>query len=101
LRTDQVKIYKFAADGSGEVIAEFIHQQNLPYLVRLHFPGNDVPLSAKEMFLLTRQRSIVSAKNGKSLLTENIHYLQLHPYHIQYLKAMGVKYFLVVPIHRI
>ncbi|MEO3705780.1 hypothetical protein [Trichormus azollae] len=80
----------------------------------LHFPANDVPLSAKEMFLLTRQRSIVdvtmgmiglsllkSAENGKSLLTENIHYRQLDPHHIQYLKAMGVKYFLVVPIHRI
>jgi hypothetical protein len=44
---------------------------------------------------------LVSAKNGKSLLTENIHYPQLDPYHIQHLKAMGVKYFLVVPIHRI
>lgn len=111
LGTDRVKIYRFASDGSGEVIAESIHQQNLPSLLGLHFPANDIPASAKEMFLLTRQRSIVdvtkgiiglsplkSAKNGKSLLTENIHYRQLDPCHIQYLKAMGVESSLVVPI---
>ncbi|WP_338026886.1 hypothetical protein [Trichormus azollae] len=64
LRTDRVKIYKFAADRSGEVIAESIHHQNLPSLLGLHFPANDIPSSAKEMFLLMRQRSIVDVTKG-------------------------------------
>ncbi|WP_353930504.1 GAF domain-containing protein [Okeanomitos corallinicola TIOX110] len=111
LRTDRVKIYRFAADGSGEVIAESIHQQQLPSLLGLHFPAADIPESAREMFLLTRQRSIVdvsagiiglsplkSARNGKSLRTQNIHYRQVDPCHIQYLEAMGVLSSLVVPI---
>ncbi|MBK1988536.1 GAF domain-containing protein [Sphaerospermopsis aphanizomenoides BCCUSP55] len=111
LGTDRVKIYRFHADGSGEVIAESIDQQSLPSLLGLHFPASDIPASAKEMFLLARQRSIVdvtqgtiglsplkSAKDGKPLLTENIYYRQLDPCHIQYLKAMGVQSSLVVPI---
>jgi light-regulated signal transduction histidine kinase (bacteriophytochrome) len=111
LGTDRVKIYRFDADGSGEVIAESIHQQRLPSLLGLHFPANDIPLSAREMFLLARQRSIVdvaagiiglsplkSATSGKALLTQNIHYRQVDPCHIQYLKAMGVQSSLVVPI---
>ncbi|MEA5576077.1 GAF domain-containing protein [Anabaena sp. UHCC 0451] len=111
LRTDRVKIYRFDKDGSGEVIAESIHQQRLPSLLGLHFPANDIPQSAIEMFLLARQRSIVdvatgiiglsplkSAKNGKTLLTQNINYRQVDPCHIQYLQAMGVESSLVVPI---
>ncbi|TAE54340.1 MAG: GAF domain-containing protein [Nostocales cyanobacterium] len=111
LGTDRVKIYRFSADGSGEVIAESIYQQNLPSLLGLHFPAADIPESAREMFLITRQRSIVdvaagiiglsplkSATNGKSLNTQNIHYRQVDPCHIQYLEAMGVMSSLVVPI---
>lgn len=111
LKTDRVKIYRFATDGSGEVIAESIYQQRLPSLLGLNFPASDIPPSAREMFLLARQRSIVdvaagiiglsplkSAENGKPLLTQNIHYRQVDPCHIQYLKAMGVQSSLVVPI---
>ncbi|TAF05945.1 MAG: GAF domain-containing protein, partial [Nostocales cyanobacterium] len=111
LGTDRVKIYRFEADGSGEVIAESIYQQRLPSLLGLHFPANDIPLAAREMFLLARQRSIVdvatgiiglsplkSEKDGKTLLIQNIHYRQVDPCHIQYLKAMGVQSSLVVPI---
>ncbi|MGM3305514.1 GAF domain-containing sensor histidine kinase [Anabaena sp. WFMT] len=111
LRTDRVKIYRFDTDGSGEVIAESIHNNCLPSLLGLHFPATDIPVSAKEMFLLTRQRSIVdvtagtiglsplkSAKSGKPLPTENIYYRQADPCHLQYLKAMGVKSSFAVPI---
>jgi light-regulated signal transduction histidine kinase (bacteriophytochrome) len=111
LKTDRVKIYRFDSDGSGEVIAESIDQQRLPSLLGLHFPADDIPKSARELFLLARQRSIVdvsagiiglsplkSVKNGKSLITENIHYRQVDPCHIKYLEAMGVNSSLVVPI---
>lgn len=111
LATDRVMVYRFDADGSGEVIAESIHEGNLPSLLGLHFPAEDIPLEAREMFLLARQRTIVdvvSQKIGVSPLesqdtqqlleTENIYYRQVDPCHIQYLKAMGVQSSLVVPI---
>jgi light-regulated signal transduction histidine kinase (bacteriophytochrome) len=111
LNTDRVKVYKFDPDGSGEVIAESIHEQRLPSLLGLHFPANDIPLEAREMFLLAQQRSIVnvsrqeiglsplkSLETGKSLLSDNIYYRQVDPCHIQYLQAMGVESSFVVPI---
>jgi light-regulated signal transduction histidine kinase (bacteriophytochrome) len=111
LNTDRVKVYKFDPDGSGEVIAESIHEQRLPSLLGLHFPESDIPLEAREMFLLAQQRSIVdvtggkiglsplvSTETGNSLLDDNIHYRQVDPCHIQYLQAMGVQSSLVVPI---
>ena len=111
LNTDRVKVYKFDPDGSGEVIAESIHKQQLPSLLGLHFPENDIPPESREMFLLAQQRSIIdvsrgqiglspliSRDTGKSLLSENIYYRQVDPCHIQYLQAMGVQSSLVVPI---
>jgi light-regulated signal transduction histidine kinase (bacteriophytochrome) len=111
LGTDRVKIYRFDTDGSGEVIAESRDQQNLPSLLGLHFPAGDIPPEAKEMFLLSRQRSIVNVQQGtiglsplrskdtgKSVLADNIYYRAVDPCHIQYLQAMGVESSLVVPI---
>ncbi|MEA5603507.1 GAF domain-containing protein [Nostoc sp. UHCC 0252] len=110
LRADRVKVYRFDADGSGEVIAESIHEQRLPSLLGLRFPVHDIPEAAREMFLLAGLRSIVDVANekiglsplqstetGKRLRT-NIYYRQVDPCHIQYLKAMGVQSSLVVPI---
>ena len=110
LRADRVKVYRFDADGSGEVIAESIYEQRLPSLLGLRFPVHDIPEAAREMFLLAGLRSIVDVANekiglsplqstetGKRLQT-NIHYRQVDPCHIQYLKAMGVQSSLVVPI---
>ncbi|MBD2387724.1 GAF domain-containing protein [Cylindrospermum sp. FACHB-282] len=111
LGTDRVKVYQFAADGSGEVIAESIHEQRLPSLLGLHFPLHDIPQTAREMFLVAQQRSIVdvargkiglsplrSKETGEPLQSQNIHYRAVDPCHIQYLSAMGVQSSLVVPI---
>ncbi|MBG1242082.1 GAF domain-containing sensor histidine kinase [Nostoc sp. NZL] len=110
LGADRVKIYRFDTDGSGEVIAESIHEQRLPSLLGQRFPSDDIPQEAREMFLLAQQRSIVDVANGKiglsplhsketgKRLQTNIYYRQVDPCHIQYLKAMGVQSSLVVPI---
>ncbi|MGF2034540.1 MAG: GAF domain-containing sensor histidine kinase [Nostoc sp. CmiVER01] len=110
LSADRVKMYRFDTDGSGEVIAESIHEQRLPSLLGQRFPANDIPQEAREMFLLVGQRSIVDVANGQiglsplqsketgKRLETNIHYRQVDPCHIQYLKAMGVQSSLVVPI---
>ena len=110
LRSDRVMVYRFDANGNGEVIAESIHDQRLPSLLGLRFPVHDIPEEAREMFLSVGQRSIVDVANekiglsplqsketGKPLQT-NIYYRQVDPCHIQYLKAMGVQSSLVVPI---
>ncbi|HLO86754.1 MAG TPA: GAF domain-containing protein [Nostocaceae cyanobacterium] len=111
LGSDRVKIYQFAADGSGQVIAESIHEQRLPSLLGLHFPAHDIPQEVRELFLSARQRSIVDVSSGKiglsplksvvtgeNLISQNIYYRRVDPCHIQYLKAMGVQSSLVVPI---
>ncbi|WP_414526748.1 GAF domain-containing protein [Nodularia chucula] len=111
LNTDRVMVYRFDADGNGEVVAESIHKQRLPSLLGLHFPADDIPIEAKRMFLEARQRSIVDVKSGKiglsplkSLETgkylpqENIYYRDIDPCHVQYLTAMGVQSSLVLPI---
>jgi light-regulated signal transduction histidine kinase (bacteriophytochrome) len=111
LGTDRVKVYRFDADESGEVIAESIHQQRLPSLLGLHFPADDIPPQAREMFLSTRQRSIVDVSTGRIGLSplENaqpvipqeqcdVYYRQVDPCHIAYLKTMSVQSSLVVPI---
>jgi light-regulated signal transduction histidine kinase (bacteriophytochrome) len=111
LNTDRIMVYRFDNDGSGEVVAESIHQQQLPSLLGLHFPASDIPQEARDMFLRARQRSIVNVANGriglspldspetgKSLSSENLYYRAVDPCHIQYLMAMGVQSSLVVPI---
>ncbi|MFW9264956.1 GAF domain-containing protein [Nostoc sp. CALU 546] len=110
LGVDRVKVYRFDTDGSGEVVAESIHEQRLPSLLGLRFPVHDIPQAVREMFLLAQQRVIVDVANGKTGLSPlqsketgkrlqtNIYYRQVDPCHIQYLQAMGVQSSLVVPI---
>ncbi|SRR5579883_369676 len=110
LNTDRVKVYRFDANDNGQVIAESRHEENLPSLLGLHFPANDIPPDAREMFLKARQRSIVDVSNGKiglsplegletsQSLKTDIYYREVNPCHIEYLKAMGVQSSLVVPI---
>ncbi|BAY86659.1 GAF sensor signal transduction histidine kinase [Calothrix parasitica NIES-267] len=111
LETDRVKVYQFNPDSSGVVIAESIHNNRLPSLLGLHFPADDIPPYARELFLRARQRSVVdvaSAQIGISPLEHpetgeiqednNIRYRLLDPCHAEYLTAMGVKSSVIVPI---
>lgn len=111
LSTDRVKIYSFHADGSGEVIAESIHHHRLPSLLGLHFPADDIPYHARQMFLKARQRVIVDVtagrkilsqldcpNTGESLISEDIRYCPADECHIEYLSTMGVGSSLTVPI---
>ncbi|MBD1881368.1 GAF domain-containing protein [Coleofasciculus sp. FACHB-T130] len=111
LETDRVMIYRFHADGSGEVIAEAIDNNRLPSLIGLNFPADDIPPHAREMFLKARQRSIVDvsagliglssldcAQTGTALKAEDVRYRPVDSCHIEYLTAMGVTSSLVVPI---
>ncbi len=114
LKTDRIMIYRFSADSSGEVVAESINNNRLPSLKGLHFPADDIPPHAREMYVSMRQRTIVdvnsgtivlspldAAETGQPLANEEMQYRSLDPCHTAYLMAMGVQFSLVVPIlHR-
>ncbi|WP_019504164.1 ATP-binding protein [Pleurocapsa sp. PCC 7319] len=121
LKSDRVKIYKFDADGNGQVIAEAINSDHLPSLKGLHFPAGDIPPQARELFLKARVRSIVDLEKQQiqlsqpnrlpSTATEELTVEQVRqeslesllqrpvdPCHVEYLTLMGVKSSLVVPL---
>lgn len=110
LGTDRVKIYKFHSDGSGEVIAESINGKRLPSLLGLHFPADDIPPHARELFAQVQVRSIVDIDSGllgqsprrdevsDQMLPDEVRFRAIDPCHAEYLTALGVKASLVVPI---
>ncbi len=114
LKTDRIMIYRFSSDGSGEVVAESIDRNRIPSLKGLSFPADDIPHDAREMYVRSRQRTIVDVSSGTLILSpldepttgqplasEEIQYRRLDPCHTAYLMSMGVQSSLVVPIlHR-
>ncbi|MEH1846132.1 MAG: ATP-binding protein [Nostoc sp.] len=114
LETDRVKVYRFDEDASGEVVAESVNRDRLPSLLGQHFPAEDIPLEARELFLKARQRSIVDVgaqqiglspldclETSEPLDENDIRYQLVDPCHVEYLISMGVQSSLVVPIlHR-
>ncbi|WYM03227.2 MAG: GAF domain-containing sensor histidine kinase [Gloeotrichia echinulata DVL01] len=107
---DRVIIYKFHGDGSGQVIGESIYQNRLPSLLGLNFPADDIPTHTRELFINSRVRSMVNVDTQQmtqirlrdwenaEIISEEISYHRADLCHIEYLKAMGVKFTLVVPI---
>ncbi len=110
LRTDRVKVYRFAADGSGKVVAESIYRDRLPSLLGHCFPAEDIPQDARELFLTVRQRNIVNvaeqeigvspllSDGDQRSLGPDIQFRQVDPCHLEYLTNMGVQASLVVPV---
>ena len=111
LKTDRVMVYRFDADGSGEVIAESVNKDRLPSMLGLHFPADDIPQQARELYVRERVRTIVDvnslqiglstlrdAQTGNALQAADIRYRQVDSCHAAYLKAMGVHSSIVVPV---
>ncbi|WP_171974809.1 GAF domain-containing protein [Leptolyngbya sp. 'hensonii'] len=112
LQIDRVMIYQFHPDEHGVVIAEAIHRQRLPSLLGLHFPADDIPHHARQLFLKVRQRSIINLsaeQMGWSVADAatvedgaeaagDMRYRPVDPCHVEYMRAMGVESSIVVPI---
>lgn len=121
LKSDRVKIYRFDADGNGQVIAEALNGDCLPSLRGLHFPAGDIPPQARELFLKARVRSIVNLAKQQISLSQpdrllstatgelsvadvrqeslnNLLQRPVDPCHVEYLTLMGVKSSLVIPL---
>jgi chemotaxis family two-component system sensor kinase Cph1 len=99
---DRVMVYKFDADGHGEVVGEAKADEMEPFL-GLHYPATDIPQQARKLYLQQRFRTIVDVNYIPVPLLANralIHNEPLDmtfcslrstsPIHIEYLQNMGV-----------
>jgi light-regulated signal transduction histidine kinase (bacteriophytochrome) len=107
---DRVMLYRFAADATGEVVAESRVQSVIPYL-GLRYPATDIPSQARRLYLENRIREIFDTQ----ALTEILHppcaandadpldlstsiLRAISPYHLQYTSNMGVRATLVASV---
>jgi len=99
---DRVMIYRFDKDYNGQVFAESRIDTIEPFL-GLNYPATDIPLQARDLFLLNRTRMITNVKLTNVplyALDENADNRSIDltlsalrsssPMHIQYLINMGV-----------
>jgi len=99
---DRVMIYRFDKDYNGQVFAESRIDSMEPFL-GLYYPETDIPVQARELFLLNRIRMIANVHlpnvplyaldenaNNKSLELSLSTLRSSSPLHIQYLINMGV-----------
>ena len=99
---DRVMVYRFSEDWHGEVLGEAKEEELEPFL-GLHYPATDIPLPARQLFLMNRVRIIEDIHLENSPLYVNpdytdalpldLSYAQLRatsPIHIEYLSNMGV-----------
>ena len=94
----RVKVYRFARDWSGEVIAED-KADDMPSYLGLHFPAEDIPVQARELYVRNPERQIPDVNYvAVPLVTANRIPIDLSqavlrsvsPIHIEYLRNMGV-----------
>lgn len=100
---DRVMIYKFEAEGSGNIIAEDKLESLSPFL-GLHYPASDVPKQARVLYTLNPLRLIPDVNyqsvelipiNNSDTINQPLDLSHsvlrsVSPIHIEYLKNMGV-----------
>ncbi len=98
---DRVMVYRFAPDGSGEVIAERLASGMEPFL-GLRYPASDIPKQARELYKRSTLRLIADVNGDVSPLVPqtNPHGEPLDlslsvtravsPIHLEYLRNMDV-----------
>lgn len=98
---DRVMVYRFAADGSGEVASES-KRGDLERFIGQHFPASDIPQQARQLYLANTIRVISDAQgarvalepvldaSGEPLDLSFAHLRSVSPIHCEYLRNMGV-----------
>ncbi len=95
---DRVMVYRFLADGSGQVIAE-AREPALPPLLNHRYPASDIPRQARALYLSNRLRVIPEVgyepvplpSAGEPIDLGGALLRSVSPVHIQYLKNMDVE----------
>lgn len=105
---DRVKIYRFAPDSHGEVIAE-ANSGRLPSYLGLHFPASDIPVQARTLYTRNPERLIPDINYTPvpmvSLRPEPIDLSgamlrSVSPVHLAYLRNMQVESSMSISILR-
>lgn len=98
---DRVMVYRFAADGSGEVVAEAA-RSGIGKFMGLRYPASDIPAQARELYRRNLLRVITDVnatpvpivpardETGQPLDLSLSVLRSVSPIHIEYLKNMGV-----------
>lgn len=102
---ERVMLYRFNADGDGEVVAEQLGNSTDSYL-GLHYPGSDIPRQARDLYRRQWLRLIVSSDyvpvpllplegsdgvgSVEPLDLSHAALRSVSPVHLQYLRNMGV-----------
>jgi light-regulated signal transduction histidine kinase (bacteriophytochrome)/CheY-like chemotaxis protein len=100
---DRVMIYRFAADASGEVLAE-ARRDDLESFLGLHYPAADVPAQARRLYTTNWLRLIPDVAyapsplrpannplDGQPLDLSQAVLRSVSPVHVEYLTNMGVR----------
>ncbi|AYV46067.1 two-component system sensor histidine kinase/response regulator [Caulobacter flavus] len=106
---DRVMVYRFAADGSGEVVAEAV-RSGIGSFMGLRYPASDIPVQARELYRRNLLRVITDVnaepvpitpqrdQSGQPLDLSLSVLRSVSPIHIEYLKNMGVQASLSISI---
>lgn len=106
---DRVMVYRFAADGSGEVVAEAA-RSGIGKFMGLHYPASDIPAQARALYRRNLLRIITDVnatpvpivpqrdEAGQPLDLSLSVLRSVSPIHIEYLKNMGVQASLSISI---
>jgi len=98
---DRVMIYRFAHDGSGQVISE-ARRGDLESFHGQHFPASDIPQQARVLYLQNTVRIVSNSADdrvpvepaiddsGEPLDLSFAHLRSVSPIHCEYLRNMGV-----------
>lgn len=98
---DRVMVYRFAPDGSGEVMAEAC-KRDIGSFLGLHYPATDIPAQARELYKRNLLRTITDVnaepvpivpqldEHGQPLDLSLSMLRAVSRIHIEYLKNMGV-----------
>ena len=99
---DRVMIYRFSADGSGEVVAESA-KSGIGSFYGLHYPATDIPRQARELYLRSLLRVITDIdaepvpvepptdEYGQPVDLSLSVLRSVSRIHIEYLRNMGVR----------
>lgn len=107
---DRVKLYRFASDWSGEVIAED-RADSMSSFLGLHFPASDIPAQARELYRKSPIRLIadigyapvpllVLPSWGAPIDLSLAQLRSVSPVHLEYLGNMGVAASMSVSVMR-
>jgi diguanylate cyclase (GGDEF)-like protein len=106
----RIMIYRFLADGAGEVIAEQCADNVEQKYVGLRFPASDIPAQARALYLTNRLRMLADVEavadtlvppalpGGAPLDQSHCLLRGLSPVHLSYLRNMGVRATLTMSI---